>query len=117
MNNVACVLYLQGFHGHFSQESQSEQDESEDVEDIHDFHNGGPFGRSGKESHQSEASKATVTKTIQNQSKQRDATQSNLTSIYSWHLAWNMSSESPLEEQDIPGASLCGGKPSEWKNE
>ena len=28
-----------------------------------------------------------------------------------------MSSESFLEEQDIPGASLCGRKPSELKNE
>ena len=46
---------------------------------IHDFHNGGPLGRSGNESHQSEASKATVTKTIQNKSKRRDATRSNLT--------------------------------------
>ena len=28
-----------------------------------------------------------------------------------------MSSESFLEEQDIPGASVCGRKPSELKNE
>ena len=28
-----------------------------------------------------------------------------------------MSSESLLEERDIPGASLCGRKPSELKNE
>ena len=48
---------------------------------IHDFHNGGPLGRSGNESHQSEASKATVTKTIQNKSKRRDATRSNLTDL------------------------------------
>ena len=48
---------------------------------IHDFRNGGPLGRSGNESHQSEASKATVTKTIQNKSKRRDATPSNLTDL------------------------------------
>ena len=48
---------------------------------IHDFHNGGPLGRSGNESHQSEASKATVTKTIQNKSKRRDATRGNLTDL------------------------------------
>ena len=53
----------------------------------HDFHNGGPLGRSGNESHQSEASKATVTKTIQNKSKRRDAKPSYYVFIYSWYLA------------------------------